>query len=55
MNAWRNGSCTALVAALMAGSALAADDGRIVVGQTVALTGSMCGARSGRRRPGPVP
>ena len=41
MNAWRNGSCTALVAALMAGSALAADDGRIVVGQTVALTGSI--------------
>jgi ABC-type branched-subunit amino acid transport system substrate-binding protein len=41
MNAWRSGISVAIAAGLIAGSAVAADDNRIVVGQTVALTGSI--------------
>ena len=41
MNAWRSRTVVAIAAGLIAGSAIAADDSRIVIGQTVALTGSI--------------
>ena len=41
MNAWRSRIGVAIAAGLIGGPALAADDNRIVVGQTVALTGSI--------------
>ena len=41
MSTWRSRTSVAITAALVAASAGAADDNRIVVGQTVALTGSI--------------